>query len=202
MVKRKVFECSIVLCMTLLFCMRGYAQTIGVKTNLLYDATSTFNLGVEVGTAPKWSLDVSGNFNPWTFNDNRKMKHWLVQPEMRYWLCERFNGHFFGIHAHGGQYNWGGMLPWGFKNGKMFGIENPNIRDHRYEGWLVGAGLTYGYQWILGNRWNLEASIGVGYAYLDYTKYKCKKCGEKLGSGHKNYVGPTKAAISLIYIIK
>ena len=129
MVKRKVFECSIVLCMTLLFCMRGYAQTIGVKTNLLYDATSTLNLGVEVGTAPKWSLDVSGNFNPWAFNDNRKMKHWLVQPEMRYWLCERFNGHFFGIHAHGGQYNWGGMLPWGFKNGKMFGIENPNILE-------------------------------------------------------------------------
>lgn len=107
------------------------------------------------------------------------MKHWLVQPEARYWLCEKFNGHFFGIHAHGGQYNWGGMLPWGFKDGKMFGIESRQMSEHRFQGWLAGAGISYGYQWILSNRWSLEASLGVGYAYLDYGKYKCEKCGEK-----------------------
>ncbi len=32
-------------------------------------------------------------------------KHWLVHPEFRYWLCERFNGHFFGVHLLGGEYN-------------------------------------------------------------------------------------------------
>lgn len=186
----------------LLFSTSIYGQKVAVKTNLLYDATSTLNLGFEFGLSKKWTLDVSGNYNPWEFGENRKMKHWLVQPEMRYWLCEKFNGHFFGLHAHGGQYNWGGMLPWGFRNGKMFGIENRNIQEHRYEGWLVGAGLSYGYQWILGKRWSLEASLGIGYAYLDYTKYKCEKCGEKIGDGHKNYFGPTKAAVSIIYIIK
>lgn len=186
----------------LLFSTSIYGQKVAVKTNLLYDATSTLNLGFEFGLSKKWTLDVSGNYNPWEFGENRKMKHWMVQPEMRYWLCEKFNGHFFGLHAHGAQYNWGGMLPWGFKNGKMFGIENRNIQEHRYEGWLVGAGLSYGYQWILGKRWSLEASLGIGYAYLDYAKYKCEKCGEKIGDGHKNYFGPTKAAVSIIYIIK
>lgn len=186
----------------LLFSTSIYGQKVAVKTNLLYDATSTMNLGFEFGLSKKWTLDVSGNYNPWEFGENRKMKHWMVQPEMRYWLCEKFNGHFFGIHAHGGQYNWGGMLPWGFKNGKMFGIENRNILEHRYEGWLIGAGLSYGYQWILGKRWSVEASLGIGYAYLDYAKYKCEKCGEKIGDGHKNYFGPTKAAVSIIYIIK
>lgn len=186
----------------LLFSTSIYGQKVAVKTNLLYDATSTLNLGFEFGLSKKWTLDVSGNYNPWEFGENRKMKHWMVQPEMRYWLCEKFNGHFFGLHAHGAQYNWGGMLPWGFKNGKMFGIENRNIQEHRYEGWLVGAGLSYGYQWILGKRWSLEASLGIGYAYLNYAKYKCEKCGEKIGDGHKNYFGPTKAAVSIIYIIK
>lgn len=186
----------------LLFSTSIYGQKVAVKTNLLYDATSTMNLGFEFGLSKKWTLDVSGNYNPWEFGENRKMKHWMVQPEMRYWLCEKFNGHFFGIHAHGGQYNWGGMLPWGFENGKMFGIENRNILEHRYEGWLIGAGLSYGYQWILGKRWSVEASLGIGYAYLDYAKYKCEKCGEKIGDGHKNYFGPTKAAVSIIYIIK
>ncbi len=199
---RRINFITLVLCMAFLFSGNAGAQKVAIKTNLLYDATSTLNLGVEFGLSKKWTLDVSGNYNPWTFNDNRKMKHWLVQPEARYWLCEKFNGHFLGMHAHGGQFNWGGMLPWGFRNGKMFGIESRQMSEHRFQGWLAGAGISYGYQWILGNRWNLEASVGIGYAYLDYGKYKCEKCGEKIKDGHKNYLGPTKAAISIIYIIK
>lgn len=171
------------------------AQKIAVKTNLLYDATSTLNLGAEYAVADRWSLQISGNYNPWTFSDNRKMKHWLIQPEARYWLCEAFNGHFFGVHAHYAQYNWGGMLfPWG--------PSVDNLSRYRYEGWLAGGGVSYGYQWILGKHWNLEASLGLGYAYLKYDKHECRKCGDKIGTEKKNYLGPTQAAVSIIYIIK
>lgn len=90
------------------------AQDVAVKTNLLYDATTTINLGAEIGVAPKWTVDLSANYNGWTFNDNKKWKHWMAQPEVRYWFCERFNGHFLGAHLLGGQYNWGGLdLPLG-----------------------------------------------------------------------------------------
>ena len=41
---------------------------LAVKSNLLYDATTTMNLGIEFGLAPKWTLDISGNYNPWTFS--------------------------------------------------------------------------------------------------------------------------------------
>lgn len=177
----------ILLCLSISFlCMR--AQTIGVKTNLLYDATTTFNLGVEFALSPKVTLDLSGNYNPWTFSENKKLKHWLAQPEVRYWLCEKFNGHFFGLHALAGEFNMGGI--------KLFGME-----DYRYEGFAYGAGLSYGYQWIINRRWSLEASLGLGYVYLDYDKFNCEKCGEKIGESTKHFVGPTKAAISLIYII-
>lgn len=176
----------IALCMV---CLCVKAQNIGVKTNVLYDATSTLNLGVELGLSPKFSLDISGNYNPWTFSDNKKLKHWLVQPELRYWLCEKFNGHFFGLHAHIGEFNMGGI--------KLLGMEK-----YRYEGQAIGAGLSYGYQWILSNRWSIEASLGVGYTHLDYDKYYCETCGDKLGGEKKHFVGPTKAAVSLIYIIK
>ena len=37
-----------------------YAQKVAVKTNLLSDAFFSPNLGVEVGFAPRWTLDVSG----------------------------------------------------------------------------------------------------------------------------------------------
>lgn len=179
------------------------AQKWAVKTNLLYDATTTFNFGTELGLGKNTTLDISGNYNPWTFADNRKMKHWLVQPELRIWTCDRFSGGFWGLHGHYGEYNWGGMLPWGFNTGKMFGaIESNTLSVHRYQGWLAGGGISYGYHWLLGGRWGLEAEIGAGYAYLKYDKYKCEKCGEKISTEHINYFGPTKAAITLIFMIK
>ena len=33
----------------------------------------------------------------------------MVQPELRYWLCDKFNGHFFGFHLMGGAYNTTGI---------------------------------------------------------------------------------------------
>lgn len=174
-----------------------------IKTNLLYDATSTMNVGVELALGDRWTLDVSGNYNPWTFPDNRKMRNWLIQPEVRRWFGERFSGHFAGVHAHVGGYNWGGMLPWGFRSGKMFGsIENEAIRDHRYQGLLWGVGASYGYLRMLGRRWGIEATVGVGYARLWYDKFPCARCGQKIGHRTKHYFGPTKAGISLIYILK
>lgn len=171
------------------------APKIAVKSNLLYDATGTINLGAEFGLASRWTLELSGNYNPWSFSENRKMKHWLLQPEFRWWSCQRFSGHFLGVHALGGQYNWGGMLPWGISPAE-------NLAQYRYQGWLAGAGVSYGYHWILGNRWGLEATLGVGYAYLKYDKYPCAACGVKLDEGNKHYFGPTKVGINLIFMIK
>lgn len=79
---------------------KTYLPKFAIKTNALYWATSTPNLGFEVALAKKLTLDVSGNYNPWKFSKDRQIKHWLVQPELRYWLCERFNGSFFGLHGH------------------------------------------------------------------------------------------------------
>ena len=34
------------------------AQKVALKSNLLYDATATMNLGLEFGLARKWTLDI------------------------------------------------------------------------------------------------------------------------------------------------
>lgn len=62
------------------------AQDVALKTNLLYDATSTMNIGAEIGLSRKLTLDISGNLNPWVFNKNTnsKIQHILIQPEIRY----------------------------------------------------------------------------------------------------------------------
>ena len=134
--KHSVLACAIIL----ISAISASAQDWAVKTNLLYDATLTVNAGVEHRFAPRWSVDVSGNFNAWTVNEH-KWKHWMVQPEARYWFCEAIQGHFVGAHLLGGQYNVGNIdLPF-----KMLGTNFRNLRDHRYQGWYGGLGVAYGY---------------------------------------------------------
>lgn len=181
------------------------AQGVAVKTNILYDAVTTPNIGVEVGVGRKNTIQVFYGLNPWTFDSSshgpRKAKHWMVMPELRWWTCSKFNGHFLGIHLMGGQFNASNVaipaLP-----GMFFAGDDilKGVHDSRYQGWFAGGGFTYGYQWILGRHWNLEAEIGVGYDHVWYDKYPCYHCGAKIGIGGSNYAGITKLGLSILYI--
>lgn len=185
----------------------AYGQKFAVKSNLLYDLTTSMNLGAEIGLNNKWTLDISGNYNPWgpfggefgyvyvdeagVESKEGRFKHWMVQPEIRYWTCEKFNGHFFGLHLHYADFNVGGLKHL-----------SDNMKNKRYQGYLYGAGLSYGYQWLLSNRWSMEAVIGLGWAHLEYDKYPCANCGTREKKDSKDYFGVTKAAVSIIYFIK
>ena len=180
------------ICSAFLFMGKAHAQDFAVKTNLLYWATTTLNLQVEMGLGKQTTLEIGGNYNPWTFENNKKIKHWMVQPELRVWTCERFNRGFWGFHLLAGECNVGNVkLP--------FDIW-PSLKDHRYEGWMGGAGISYGYQWYLGPHWNLEATVGVGYIHFNGNKFVGETCGEACGKAIKNYVGPTKAGLTLVYL--
>lgn len=177
-------------------CFSAFSQNVGVKSNLIYDAMLSPNVGIEVGLAPKWTVDVSGNVNLWSVNGH-KWRHWLVQPEVRYWFCQRFAGHFLGFHVIGEQYNTGNInLPFSF-----LGTHFRKLKDHRYEGWGVGAGVAYGYAWPLSRHLNLEAEFGFGWIWTKSDVYPCAECGtcQQKGKVH-NYVGPTKVALNLEYV--
>ena len=83
----------------------------------------------------------------------------------------------------------------------FLGTDFGKLKDHRYEGWMLGVGIAYGYQWILSKHWSIEAEIGIGYVYSRYDKYRCAGCGRKTEEGKSHhFVGPTKAAVNLIYV--
>lgn len=168
---------------------------VSIKTNLLYAATLTPNLGIEFGLGKKATLELSGGNNRWKRDgdedDNKKLVHWTIKTEARYWLCERFNGHFFGAHLFYSKYNIGG-----YKIPMLFD------KEYRYEGDAFGAGVSYGYHWMWSKRWGMEFNLGVGVASLDYKKKDCEKCGSTVGDYKKTYFGPTSAGIKLMFIIK
>lgn len=186
---------GIFLLISLVMSLGAYSQHFALKNNLVYDAMLTPNLGMEIALSKRITLDVSGNYNPFTFSDNKKAKHWLVQPELRFWMCEKFNGTFIGLHGHGGEYDVANIkLPFNlFKN----------LEHNRYKGYFWGGGISIGHQWVLSKHWNLEASIGGGYARIHYDKYGPEKGAEKKEvDKHYHYFGLTKATLSFIYIFK
>ena len=199
-----------VLCVLLafasLFCVayRAGAQQVGIKTNVVYDATATVNLGVEVGLSQRLTLDVSGNLNLWTWRENMKWKHWLVQPELRLWTCQRFAGHFFAVHGLAGQFNVGNIHIFGRAipdRFKLFGTDYSLLSKYRHEGWAFGGGLAYGYALPLAKHWNMEFEIGAGAIYSISDSFECDVCNRPKDTGVK-HLRPaiTKAALSIVYV--
>ena len=177
------------------------AQKVGLKTNLLYWATGTVNLSGEIAVGPKTTLDIVGTCNVpglLYFGDkerNRKLWHWTAQPEVRFWHTEAFNRGFVGIHAGGGAFDAGGItLPLG-----IF----PDFGKHRYEGWMAGAGVSYGWQWWVSPHWNFEATFGFGYRYVVYDRFAAPASGaiDEKGAVH-HYFGPTKIGLSFSYLFR
>lgn len=187
----------LMLCIAISITSLAMGQTVALKNNLIGDALLNVNAGVEIGLAPKWTLDIPASFNGWTLSHDRRWKHWYVQPGARYWFCNRFAGHFVGLHAHGGQYNIGGL----HNDIDFLGTDFSKLRDTRYQGWFIGAGVSYGYSWILGKHWNFEAEIGFGYSYTRSDRFPCAHCGTKIENDKSHhYVGPTKAALNIVYL--
>ena len=166
------------------------AQKLAVKTNALYLATSTPNAGVEFALADRWTIDVSGGYNPWTLDkeDNFKLKHYQVSPEVRYWFCEVFQGHFVGINGVYTQFNVGAV---------------PSIMEEsRIQGWAAGAGITYGYAFPIARRWNLELTAGLGGWYTAHDQFEGRKCGLFQQRVDKFAFGPTALGVTFVYMLK
>lgn len=152
-----------------------------LKTNALYLGALTFNLEGEVKVGRQSTLSTLIAYNPWRWREDRMLRALAVQPEYRYWTCEPYEGHFFAAHIHGAKFN-----------AAFSGL-------HR-DGWLAGAGIGYGYDWIVSPHWNIEAEIAVGWARLWWKEWPIAKCTQYVHHKHYDYFGPTKVALSIGYV--
>ena len=161
-----------------------------VKNNLLYDATLTPNLGMALRLSRRVTLELTAGYNPFTFSNNRKWKHLLVAPGLRYYTRHAMHGHFFGADAVYSHYNVGNVrFPFGLY---------PTVRDERRQGDLYALGLSYGYEWHLASHLHLQAEMGMGAGYTSFDRYECRHCGSRLGSESKLFLVP-KLALSVVW---
>ena len=163
---------------------------LAVKNNLLYDLALAPNLEVEIPVGKRWSLNAEYKC-PWWLNSKHDFCYQLLSGgvEGRCWLGNRqkrnrLTGHFIGLYAEGGIYDF-------------------QLQGDGYQGKYYGAaGVTYGYARQLALHFSLEFSLGIGYLTTEYKKYTPYE-GNIIwtNSGRYNFIGPTKAKISLVWLI-
>ncbi len=176
----------------------GRLPRVALKTNLMYGgATLTPNIAAEVALAPRWTLEAAYSSNPWNYRaeaageTNRKLLHGVARVEGRWWLCERFSGHFLGLHGLYSEYNVAGWdIPLLF------------AREYRYKGNAWGGGVAWGYDLPLGRSWNVEFTAGVGVYTMRYDRYSCLTCSTDRTPQSKTWVGPSRVGVSLEFLMK
>ena len=174
---------------------RAAAQSVALRNNLLYDATLSPNLGIDVNLGSQWTLGGVVGLNLWDIDKdtNKKWRHLLIEPNVRRWLNgETFHkGYLEGdlLYSH---YNVGNTkIPFGLYDA---------VKDKRLQGDLFALGGKYGYSWILARTWRIEAEAGIAVGYAWFKEYECPTCGQQLGNGDRIFLLP-QLGINVVYII-
>ena len=174
-----------------------------LKTNMLYDAALIPNLGIEVYMGKRWTIALDW-FYTW-FSSNNRHRYWQAYggylgvrkylggnnnqtSDIRHQTSRVFPvGHHLGAYILGLTYDveWGGK---GYQASK-FGF---------------GGGLEYGYSKMIGRRWSIDFSVGVGFQDGEYKEYEPANDGTGhylwLATKKRHWWGPTKAEVSLKWL--
>lgn len=196
--------------------LKPFRPIFALKTNMLFDALMTPNFEIEVpfGRKRNWSIMVEDWFPWWLFNKNKKgdsnpykwlgvpykrsgdksyksaYELWVVGVEVRRWFnrcavqTPLMTGHFVGLYAASGKYD----------------IERNSVGD---QGEFQSYGITWGYSWLLGRRWNLEVSASAGVLWGPQRHYHGEFDDTHLiwkENRNFTYVGPTKLKLSIVWL--
>lgn len=164
-----------------------------LRTNLIYGATLTPNLGFDYRIGRRSSLGLNAGFNPFPLSEtnDRKWRHLLLAPELRFWGREAFETRqlYFGLNGIYSHFNVSDVkFPFGLYK---------SVRDGRLQGDLAALGIFVGYTWRLGRTFRLEAEAGIGGGYSWAKEYDCGHCGSYRGTSNKPFLVP-KLALNIV----
>lgn len=122
------------------------AQRIAITTNLLEDAFLTPNIGIDVIVADRQSLTFDTSIAPFKATEFLHNKCMTLRAGYKYWFEQALYGHYIGVDAV---------------------ATSSDLRIGRYSSrdQYIGLGIGYGYSFIIGKRFNIIPSVGVGVAY-------------------------------------
>lgn len=160
----------------------------GVGTNLVFDALLIPNVSLELPFASHWSVGTNWMYG-WKERDaKRSVYAYGGELHVRYWLTSAtrpLTGHHFGVY--------GQMLRYNIRY---------SGRGYLSDRWSYGAGTEYGYSLPLGCRFRLDMAVGIGYITGICREYiRQDECDVWQATKRRHWFGPTKAEISIIWLI-
>ena len=166
------------------------AQQVAVKTNALFWAAMTPNIGCEIVTGEHTSFELSamGHWRPFDLPS----KLVSIQPEFRYWFNGRpMTREFVGVTS------------------MIAAYDMTVAKKYVYNGNALMLGLVGGYVFALSDHWNFELCGGFGvlgfkqkqyYINDNYDDYFVDEAVKANSMGYKLF--PAKLGVSFSYIIK
>ena len=168
---------------------------VALRTNLLYDATLSPNLGVDVRVDSTWTVGLLAGMNAWDIDKekNKKWRHMLFSFRARKYVNDSvFHKGYFEADAIYSHFNVGNVkFPLGLYK---------TVRERRLQGDLLALGGKYGYSWILSRDWRIEAEAGVAIGYAWFKEYDCPHCGSYYGKDDRIFLLP-QLGVNIVYII-
>lgn len=167
------------------------AQRWSVSTNALQWATlGTINAEGGYSLNQNFSLSAGFAVNPWLVNSPTSIQMRNNQfggyCGVKYWPWHVYSEWWFGAKIQ-------------YKQFEQVGILTSNL----VKGDAIGAGLSAGYSFMLGNHFNLDLGVGVwGGKIVNYAKYKGNTTVDSklLEQGSKGFVFLDNLILSIIYI--
>ena len=190
MIFRRFAVVLVTVCGLALSSQEAKAQQVAVKTNALYWALMTPNIGCEIVTGEHTSLDLTaaGHWQPYTLPS----KLVTIQPEFRYWFNGRpMTREFVGVTSMIASY------------------DMTVAKKYVYSGNALMLGLVGGYVFALSDHWNFELCGGFGvlgfkqkqyYINDNYDDYFVDEAVKANSMGYKLF--PARLGVSFSYIIK
>ncbi|MGM9736598.1 MAG: DUF3575 domain-containing protein [Candidatus Cryptobacteroides sp.] len=186
-----------------------YRTILALKTNMLYDAATMLNFSIEAPINEQFSVQYQ-HYCPWWHNGYKSALQFLYMGgEARWWFLPKTRGvqhpdvlsgkyrqrdalmgHYAAIYASGGKFD--------FQHRDKLGM---------YQCYYWSIGASYGFSMPISRYLNLEFSISVGYANVDYQGYHPAQDWSAIfrddnKTGTLHYFGPTKAEVSLVFPLR
>ena len=174
-----------------------YLTPLAIKTNLLYDAASVLNFGIEAPIRDSWSVAFDWVCPWWSSYEKQKYLQIMYGSlEGRYWFGNRENrpqltGWFAGVSAGGGVYD--------LMYDAMNGLQGEFSTCSAVAGFAHAVNSS--------GTLRLEYSLGVGWMGTQYVKYWWDEYDYTLvapspQTWKTHWFGPTKVQVSLVYMLK
>jgi hypothetical protein len=169
--------------MVMLLVDEAGAQSLSLRTSVTMLATATPNIEISMPVSKKVSLHLPVMYNPWVMRQNSRFQQLTTMPGIRYWQQQCGVHYFASFYGIATRYHVGGWMD----------------RKYRYDGTGYGAGVGFGYSWVLSDHWNFELEGGVGLIWADYDKCGWQSDSHRYGSYRGLRVIPSKLDISVAY---